>query len=89
MDANDFFLALATFVALRGQLDFDFASTDNRLGQLRGLVALGQVRIKIIFSFKNTVAANVGIDGQAEQGGLAYRFPVDHWQGARQAQINQ
>ena len=71
------------------QLNFHFAGADDGLRQLRGLVALGQVRIKIILPFEHRAAGDVRVHRQAETDGVADRFLVHHRQGAGHAQIDQ
>ena len=71
------------------ELNFHFTGADDGLRQLRGLVALGQVRIKIIFPFEHRAAGDVRVHRQAETDGVADRFLVHHRQGAGHAQIDQ
>ena len=71
------------------ELNFHFTGADDGLRQLRGLVALGQVRIKIILPFEHRAAGDVRVHRQAETDGVADRFLVHHRQGAGHAQIDQ
>src|SRR5690606_23579128 len=56
---------------------------------LAGLVALGQVRVKVILACKNVLFGDLGVDGQAELARHAYRFGIQHRQGAGHPQVNQ
>jgi hypothetical protein len=56
--------------------------------QLRGLIALGQIRVKVIFTVEHRAPANLGIHRQAKHDCVPKRLLVGHGQGAGHGQIN-
>src|SRR5471032_567118 len=69
--------------------DVQVAFADDRQFHLADLVALGQVRVEIVFTGEHVVLADLGIDCQAEHHRHAHRFLVQHWQYAGHAQVYQ
>ena len=70
------------------QFDINVPHADDRVVQLSRLVALGRIRIKIVFTVEDAFEADFGINGEAEFYGHAQGFFVKYWQYARQAEIN-
>ena len=68
--------------------EFHLAALHHRNFKLTDLVALGQVRIKIVLARKNAARRNVRPDGQTELDGALHRPLVHHRQRARQCQID-
>ncbi len=66
----------------------DRATGHNRLRQLADLIALGQIRVKVIFSIKRAVLRHFGTNRKAEQRGHAHRFGIQHRQNTGQTQIH-
>ena len=81
MDANTLFTAV-------GKLNFDIAAPYNGLFQLRGLVAFGQVWIKVVLPLEGGLAGNLCVDGEAKHDRIIDRLLVEHGQSAGHGEIN-
>jgi hypothetical protein len=71
------------------QRDVQVALADNRQFHLADLVALGQVRVEVVFTGEHVVLADLGVNRQTEHHRHAHRFLVQHRQHARHAQVDQ
>jgi hypothetical protein len=69
--------------------DVDMALADDGQFVLRNLVALGQVRVEIVLARKHALAADFGVNAQAELDGHAHGFLVQHRQHAGHAKVDQ
>ena len=58
--------------------DFQVSVVDDRPLELADLIALREVRIKVILAREYRSARNSRIDGEAEDDGHAYDFGVQH-----------
>src|SRR5680860_931381 len=63
--------------------DIHMPGPDNRAFQLRGLIAFGQVRIKVILALEHGSTGDFGVHRQAEHYGIAKRLFVGYRQSAR------
>jgi hypothetical protein len=70
------------------EADMHLAAAHHRLLVLADLVALGQVRIKVVFTGEDRPFGDLGLDGLAETHREADRLGVEDGQHARQTQVD-
>ncbi len=68
--------------------DLDVSVVDDGQLILADLIALGQVRIKVVLAGKNRAPRDLRIDGESERDGHAHRLGVEHRQDPRKTQIH-
>ena len=61
-----------------GQLDVEMAGADDGPRELGGLVALGQVRIKVVLALEHRHRADLGGHREAEADRHLHRRAVEH-----------
>ena len=84
MGAGDTDHLAGTVVQVDGQL----ALLDDRQFVLADLVALGQVRVKVVLTGEHRTSCHSGTDGQAERDGHSHHFAVQHRQHTWQAEVD-
>ena len=70
------------------ELDLKAAATDDGSLELADLVALGQVRVKIILAVEHRAPANVRANTEPEHDGVAHRQGVQYRQHAGHGQVD-
>jgi hypothetical protein len=71
------------------ELDLDLAAPDDGLGELRDLIALRQVRIKIILAVEHRVQVDLGVEPEPGAHRLLDGLAVDHRQHAGHRRVDQ
>ena len=87
LDADLDILELALLVRAYG--DDDRALADDRLLELRDLVALRQVRVEVVLPVEHRLVVDLGLQPEAGANGLAHAFFVDDRQHAGHGGIDQ
>ncbi len=73
---------------LIAQQKADGAALHHRNFKLADLVALGQIRIEIVFARKHRILGHLGAHGQAKLNGALHGCFVHHWQHTGQGQVH-
>ena len=76
-------------LAVGAERDDDLAFADDRILELRDLVALRQVGIKIVLAVEQRALVDLRLQAEAGAHGLGDAFLVDHRQHARHRRIDQ
>jgi hypothetical protein len=87
LDADLHVLELA--FAIRPDRDGDLSLADDRLLELRDLIALRKIRIKIVLPVENRLVVDLGLQAEAGADRLAHAFFVDHGQHAGHGRVDQ
>lgn len=87
LDADFHVFELALIV--RADRNHDLALADDRLLELRNLIALRQIRIEIVLAIENRLQIDLGIEPDARAYRLLDAFQIDDRQHARHGRINQ
>ncbi len=69
------------------ELNVHMARADNRFCQLRGLIALGQVRVEVVLALEHRGAGNLRVDRQPEHHRVTEGILIGHRQGAGHGQV--
>ena len=70
------------------QQDLEAAAADDGGLELADLVALGQVRVKVVLAVEHRAPADVGADAQAEHHRVAHDLLIQYRQRARHGQVD-
>ena len=81
-DANSFFVAIRVS-------NEHFAVLDDRQFHLTDLIALRQIRIKVVLASKHRTTRNGRVDGEPKHRGHSHHLFVQDWQNTRVAKVNQ
>ena len=87
LDADLDLLELA--LGIRADGNRDDALADDRILELRDLVALRQVRIEIVLPVEHRAVLDLGLEAEAGAHRLAHAFLVDHRQHARHGRVDE
>ncbi|MNL36124.1 hypothetical protein D3C87_1581920 [compost metagenome] len=87
LDANLDILELA--LAVRTERDDDLALADDRVLELRDLIALRQVGIEIVLAVEDRALVDLRLEAKTGAHGLGHAFLVDHGQHAGHGRVDQ
>jgi hypothetical protein len=71
-----------------GKINLHHAFPHNRVQKLRDLIALGKVRIKIVFTLKNRAIVDLGIEAKASSHSLFHAVFVENREHPGHGRVN-